>query len=200
MLRIFLAALALAGLPPAQAATNNVDFSGIPDGPADNPLHLDGMIFSTPGFNYVTGGVLCPSPTAANSADCGLDLTVDFGGLTSGISFDFLYNNETTIGADIGDVQIFSGATLLGIVDVIVTDGDPFTQDLVSLAGFTDVTRLVISSTDFGGVGYDDFMADVVPPPGSVPEPASWALMIGGFALAGGLMRRRAMALSPASA
>ncbi len=28
--------------------------------------------------------------------------------------------------------------------------------------------------------------------PGAVPEPASWALMIGGFALAGGMMRRRA--------
>ncbi|WP_185965043.1 PEPxxWA-CTERM sorting domain-containing protein [Glacieibacterium frigidum] len=32
---------------------------------------------------------------------------------------------------------------------------------------------------------------DVAPPVGGVPEPASWALMIGGFGLVGGAMRRR---------
>lgn len=36
--------------------------------------------------------------------------------------------------------------------------------------------------------------AAVPPPPsGAIPEPASWAMMIGGFALAGGAMRRRAV-------
>lgn len=33
------------------------------------------------------------------------------------------------------------------------------------------------------------------PPPPAVPEPATWALMIGGFALAGSMMRRRKMAV-----
>jgi len=32
---------------------------------------------------------------------------------------------------------------------------------------------------------------DTPPPPPGVPEPASWAMMIGGFALAGAAMRRR---------
>jgi len=31
-------------------------------------------------------------------------------------------------------------------------------------------------------------------PPGAIPEPASWAMMIGGFALAGSMMRRRRVA------
>ena len=39
-----------------------------------------------------------------------------------------------------------------------------------------------------------DFTAADVP--GAVPEPASWAMMIGGFALAGGAMRRRKVALA----
>lgn len=33
-----------------------------------------------------------------------------------------------------------------------------------------------------------------VPGPGSVPEPASWALMVGGFGLVGGTLRRRRLA------
>src|SRR5690606_12312665 len=31
---------------------------------------------------------------------------------------------------------------------------------------------------------------------GAVPEPAAWAMMIGGFALAGGMMRQRKSAVS----
>ena len=47
--------------------------------------------------------------------------------------------------------------------------------------------------TDNQGVIVDDFMLDITP--GAVPEPASWAMMIGGFALAGAAMRRRKVAL-----
>ena len=40
-----------------------------------------------------------------------------------------------------------------------------------------------------GAPGLDNVVLRAVP--GAVPEPASWALMIGGFALAGGALRRR---------
>jgi len=45
-------------------------------------------------------------------------------------------------------------------------------------------------------VGLDNIAFDVravgtTPPPAAVPEPASWAMMIGGFGLVGGAMRRR---------
>lgn len=44
------------------------------------------------------------------------------------------------------------------------------------------------------GLGLDDI---VIPPPsGAVPEPATWAMMIGGFALIGGTLRRRRTTLS----
>lgn len=43
------------------------------------------------------------------------------------------------------------------------------------------------------GLGLDDTGN---PPTGAVPEPATWAMMIGGFALAGAAMRRRKTAVS----
>jgi len=41
-----------------------------------------------------------------------------------------------------------------------------------------------------------DYDGGTVPPPPGVPEPASWAMMIGGFALAGATLRRRRLAVS----
>lgn len=43
-------------------------------------------------------------------------------------------------------------------------------------------------------VTYAGIEDDILPPPptGAVPEPATWAMMIGGFGLVGGAMRRRA--------
>lgn len=40
-------------------------------------------------------------------------------------------------------------------------------------------------------VTYAGITDEVLPPPNGVPEPASWAMMIGGFALAGAAARRR---------
>ena len=58
---------------------------------------------------------------------------------------------------------------------------------------------------NFGGAGFqggddeswglDNFSLRAVPP-GGVPEPASWALMIAGFGLAGAALRRRRGALA----
>jgi len=186
-----LAAISLAAVANV-ARADVIDFDGLPAGDAANPLSLPGATFTTAGGSNViiSGNSLCPSPVAGNTADCSLDLQVDFDTASSDISFTYLFNNEHTIGADIGDVKIFSGATLLGTVDVLVGDADPFTKDLVSLTGFSGVTRLVISSTDFGGVGYDDFTF-TPGDSGGVPEPAAWALMIAGFGLAGATLRRR---------
>ena len=90
-------------------------------------------------------------------------------------------------------MQVFNGGTLLGTQGVLVVDGSATTPDLLTLSGFSDVTRLVISSFDFNGVVYDDFTFDKIPIPrdGGVPEPAGWALMILGFGLVGGALRRR---------
>jgi PEP-CTERM motif-containing protein len=183
----------------ASSAPFVVDFEGLPLGTNPNPLVAPGLAsFTTAsGFNVLLDGFgsteLCPTPTAGSGSDCSLDLTVDFVGPVKNISFLFAGNNDDSPGSAIGEVQVFNGATLLGVQTIFVVDGSAFTPDLVSLTGFTDVSRLVISSTDFNGVVYDDFSFDKIPIPTSagVPEPASWAMMIAGFALVGGALRRR---------
>lgn len=182
-----LAALTVIGTPAAAVV---VDFEAQPLGNNPNPLTISGATFTTVGgFNFIataTTNDLCASISATSPANCSRDLEVAFGGNASAISFNFVANNTNTIGADIGDVQIFSGVTLLGSVDVFVVDGTSATKDTVALTGFSNVTRIVISSTDFGGVLYDDFAFEL----DAVPEPSSWAMMIAGFGLAGAALRR----------
>ena len=192
MRRMLLAALAAFGLSAAAGAAQAdlIDFNSLPTGHAADPLSLPGATFTTlgGGFNYIAVGGLCTSISDVNSFNCSKDLQVDFDVASSGLSFSFFANNDHTIGDDIGDILLYRGALLLGLVDVLVLDDSGASRDVVSLAGYSNVTRLVISSTDFGGVLYDDFRFTAA----GVPEPTSWALMILGFGLAGAAFRRQA--------
>ncbi len=184
----------------APALADTVDFNSLPTGNTFNPLTINGATFFTNnGFNYIASvgtNALCPSITSANPADCSRTLEVLLGQQASDLSFGFVANNTQTIGADVGDVAIFSGpfgSNLLGIVNMIVTDNGGFTLDTVALTGFSGVTRLVITPDDFGGLLYDDFSFQL-----AVPEPATWAMMIAGFGLAGIALRKRAATPVPA--
>ena len=193
--RLLLAAVAAAGISFAASAAQAdiINFDALPDGHAADPLVLPGATFTAvEGFNYIASGGLCASITAADPANCSKLLQVDFDAPSSAISFTFFGNNQRTVGADIGDVLVFHGGSLLGLVNLLVVDDSGGTRDLVSLGGFSDVTRLVISSTDFGGLLYDDF---AFTSEAGVPEPMSWALMILGFGVAGGMLRRRSSGL-----
>lgn len=161
------------------AAPVTIDFEGLPSGDNPNPLVVSGTTFTTPGgFNQITSGpssnAFCTALVQGDSANCSVDLEVVFGGSASNISSQYFANNTMTLGADIGVVAIYAGAVLLGIENVLVVDGSGATLDLVSLFGYSGVTRISISSTDFGGVLYDNFSfvrADV----SQVPEPAGLA-------------------------
>jgi hypothetical protein len=188
-LALVVGVVALAGVAPASAAI--VDFEALPVGNNPNPLILPEATFTTiGGFNFIalaaTNG-LCPSTSPSSPASCPLDLDVAFASAAQNISFNFVGNNDITIGDDIGDVEIFSGASLLGVVNLVVTDNVAFSKDLVSLTGFTNVTRLLISTTDFGGLIYDDFAFESSSTP--VPEPST--LVMFGLAGAAARFRRR---------
>jgi len=169
-----------------------VDFTGQPTGNNPNPLELSGATFTTVGgFNVVTTSskkALCPSVRDYDAAVCSLSLELDFAGAASNISFEFGANNDHVVGDDIGDVEIYSGTDLLGLLDMVVADDTSATFDLVSLAGYGNVTRLVISSTDFGGLIYDNFRFDLAT---AVPEPATWTLVLAALGLSVRSARRR---------
>ena len=179
MNKIFVAvALLLVTVAPASAGL--IDFEGLPQGNNPNPLALPGATFTTlGGFNYVfftaATNWLCSSASSSNASDCSPSLDVAFDAPASNLSFAFGGNNILTVGASVGEVQIFSGATLLGTVNMLVSDGQSFTKDLVQLTGFSSVTRLLVSSTDHGGLAYDDFAFDTA----AVPDPGSSLLLLG---------------------
>lgn len=62
-------------------------------------------------------------------------------------------------------------------------------------AYFSSPLTLLFRNTS-GGLVIDDVTVDVIADPtvGSVPEPATWALMLGGFGMVGAAIRRRATA------
>jgi len=62
--------------------------------------------------------------------------------------------------------------------------------------GTQDIRGISIWNTDSGGIGFDNLRFDDQPFGGAVPEPDSWALMIGGFGIVGTVMRRRRRGLA----
>ena len=190
MKKIFLA-FALCASALCHAAPVTIDFTGLTDGDNPNPLVLSGTTFTTlGGFNQIGQGGICAASTQGSIARCSLNLEVVFGGSASNISFQYFANNTVALGADIGDVEIYRGALLLGTQNVLVVDNSGSTLDLVSLVSFSGVTRIVISSTDAGGVIYDNFRFDRAD--GSqVPEPAGLALVLTAAGIAAAVTRRR---------
>lgn len=64
--------------------------------------------------------------------------------------------------------------------------------DFVFFNNGNDFARLTGQNWDFaGGWGDANFKADFTAGITAVPEPAAWGMLIGGFGLAGGLIRRR---------
>jgi len=115
--------------------------------------------------------VLCGSGECPAGAYPGSDLTLSFS-LAAGSTFS-LASVLSIDDLKAGTVDFFHTAKVTGIT---VSDGATLTSQSGTLQASSD-----------GNYGY----AAVAALPGAVPEPATWALMIGGFALAGGMMRRR---------
>ncbi len=84
----------------------------------------------------------------------------------------------------------FSSATLNGIALALSPNGMIETGGL-SLATTAGLQTLIVNGTS-GGNGSFGGNVSFAPAGGAIPEPATWALMILGFGLVGGMMRRRA--------
>jgi hypothetical protein len=129
------------------------------------------------GFNDCVGGCVTDLD--------GVGLHVDLGG---SFALAGLYVGQAT--AFSLNVDFFDAAhTLLGtVVATGAGDGVSFAgwEDDTNKVAFIDVTLPVADGFKVSA------QSGYLQANGGVPEPAAWALMIGGFGLAGGMLRRRA--------
>ena len=96
---------------------------------------------------------------------------------------------------------IFGFNTAQGIVGFGVTGANAFTFESAALIGYNGVSNIAAVTTPFvtnasfatdrGNIVLTGQTAGVFSAVVSVPEPASWAMMIGGVGLVGGALRRR---------
>ncbi|HEX3366887.1 PEPxxWA-CTERM sorting domain-containing protein [Phenylobacterium sp.] len=133
---------------------------------------------------------------AGNHHDCSVCATDDeyeAGFLFSNIGETI--NDVTLDGQDVGPIVISTGIDLFG-TGFPLPFNDPWTTHTVSFTA-TDAGTIKAHfrsfSTDGVGPLLDNVSVDVT---GGVPEPASWALMIAGFGLAGAALRRRRSAVA----
>lgn len=175
----------IAGVAPASAATI-IDFEDLPDGPIGTTLTIGEVTFASPvelliGPRFTDDGVsnaLCSRTAGAFS--CESDLRVTFAAPVSG--FSVLVDGANTTAATIKALTLLAD----GSFETIIFDGfAPFTPKVLSF-GSRQVQSVTFSTTDPQGFNFDNFTFGT-----AVPEPATWALMISGFGLAGMALRRR---------
>lgn len=195
---IGLGCLAAAQVFATQAQAVTITFDDLASG-AEVTNQYAGVTFSSQAgsrilttaqdFDTSLPNFICSGTGSINCVD---DVYLDFDFGVSGLSFLAVGDNNV---GDVGDVRVFSGLSLLGTVDLIM-DGNPSgAPHLIDLGAFTNVTRIeIVDMIDAAGLGYDDFT--FTPGDTVVPEPSTWAMLILGFGLAGGVLRRRQFALA----
>ena len=203
---IALAAIAAATFAvPASAAVVTLDFEGIGDNNPVGSFYAPDFVFSPATLALVDedngGNGNFANEPAPNTIMFFLDADNAILNAVNGFSggFSFWYTSSTEASVTVYDGLNATG-NILGVIDLRAQfndncTGDPsgtfcnWTAGGVAFAG-------TAYSIDFGGTanqtGYDNitFGSDT-PGGGTVPEPATWGLMIAGFGLVGASMRRR---------
>lgn len=169
---------------------NDVSLSSAMPGPCGSIQ--PGVTFSpTTGFdNYIAAAGQSANPTGALGVDFPSDapMIISFAPLTSAFASDLFQNfgGGTQSGSDATfTLNAFGPGGLLGTFVFPVASGTGgffglTSTDLISRIEISQAGGFaVIDNVSFNGVG--------------VPEPAAWALMIGGFGLTGAALRRRRM-------
>ena len=85
----------------------------------------------------------------------------------------------------------YSGANGTGSVlgtQTATFGGTGYQSTIISLSGLSGAGSVAILGSSSGTVNFDNIVANISAP---VPEAATWAMMIAGFGMVGGVMRRR---------
>ena len=111
------------------------------------------------------------------------DVYVDFTHPVNELTFSVLSDNDS---GNIAKVRVFTAGTFEAELDV-VGDGNFSTPITIDLTSFADITRLEIADIiDEFGLSYDDFEFD-----NPVPEPSSFALLLGQMLVAACWFRKK---------
>ncbi|RYG85139.1 MAG: hypothetical protein EON59_12835 [Alphaproteobacteria bacterium] len=182
MRKILLAALtAVLGFSSASGTaaivTSRIDFS---------------LAFAGP-INPLVGSFTLTYDNTANVSDTTNGLVVNSLNLSVPSTIAFSHNYDPNTGQE----NFIIGGSVLGVGGTALEEND-FAVGIISNASGTRVNGGAVYS--FSGNYYftsANFQPVVITPVASaVPEPACWALMIGGMGLAGGMMRRRVTKIS----
>jgi hypothetical protein len=173
----------------AQATTVSIDFTALASGTTVTNQYANvtfslagGLASGAPQIAYYGEG-LSNSPTAGEypTAD---SLVATFTTPVSGVSFSF--NNEGYNGAN--NYRVYSPTAVLLTSGALDGNGRVFYALAESNIGS------IVWSNGLGTSGNWTQALSTLSFNTGVPEPTSWALMIGGFGLVGAAMRRRAAA------
>ncbi len=187
------AALAMTG--SAQAAF--VDFNSTPAGALAEGTVIGGIAFTSDfgtGLNVSNFG-------AQNVSGNGLaafsdDANFIKGAIAGGASFiSMVFGNDDACCAAVGDLatlRVFTGATLVGTVNVVLNLDDIANQNISYTGAFDNFSFAYTRA----GTPIDliEIIDNIEYTPGiaaAVPEPATWGMMLVGFGIVGGAMRRR---------
>ena len=196
----------LALATPALAGPTVIDFEDNSDGVYwQSPIYSDGYTATeinnedgTPlGTNYAidysgtSNGTIHLDSWTNSSSDSVWQLTESTGAAFSLSQFDFGSGYP-------GDAATASLLTLTGylvgggtVTQQITPLGQQFNTYLVD-SSFTNLTAVTFDALGYSNrAAYDNIHVST----GAVPEPASWAMMVGGFGVVGSAMRRRKTAI-----
>jgi len=167
----------------AQAATVTIDFTGYTNGgQIGNTYASLGAVFTGAQFLQCGGGCPQPDPNGWFAyANNGTSFSVMFSLLQNFVTFQTVSNSSTLATAyDISNNVVAFAAE---------NQGFPVSEAVISLAGAG--IKTVVFSYNGGSNGPAPTNLTFNAGVGAIPEPTAWALMIGGFGMAGAMIRRR---------
>ena len=152
------------------------------------------------------GGILVTKNAFSYAAGDVVSLVLQLSGSQRGSASDgFSYGFRTGDGSSMTFSNVFYSSLFLGSVGPVSYTGTalPVSASTAGTTGY-DTMSVSFTATSAGSIrGFvgtdsadnigpilDNFRIDITP--GAVPEPATWAMMIAGFGLVGGALRRRA--------
>lgn len=189
--QILAAAAALAVAVPTAAVTTTIDFNAQTANDVAS-LTISGVTFTAPGGSVFTTG-FGPTPNG----------TTGLVGYNSGTGIFYAFRADllapsSFVSIDLGDYGADGDDLFLNAYD---SSNNLLGSDILSVgAGVSGLFTLTVNAT---GIAYATFgtggaslqgssaYADNFSFNGAVPEPATWAMMIGGFGMIGAALRRR---------